>query len=230
MKTKTSSVVTGGTTKKPPVSRNGIVPAVVSSKGQGPSDLWKGVKPEEIGTGYEAVEDPWAKEAKKKPTVKKQAVRRFTPDYDREVVFSNRFIHIKGDGSKFVWFEVVPPKPVKTAPPKKRKPINYKNKLDHKTRTKFSKQLDANILETANFIMKDLLPTTLSLHSAMERVTELTQQLIDDKVSLPLQYLASKQLMAVHLRIIRHVSEQFNLTEEERKLMALEYTRPWSQQ
>jgi hypothetical protein len=227
MKTKTSGVVTGGATKKAPVSRNGIVPAVVTSKGRGPSELWKDVKKDEIGTGFEIVEGVFEDE---KPAPRKKRVRRFTADFERERIFANKFIHIKGEGSKFVWFEVVPPKPQKTKPPQKRKPINYKNKLDPKTKTKFSRAMDANISETANFILKDLLPKTLSLHSALERVTELSQQLIDDKVALPLQYLASKQLMAVHLRIIRHVSEQFDLTDEERKLMALEYTRPWSQQ
>jgi hypothetical protein len=222
MKMKTSAVVTGGAIKKTLISRNGIVPAVVASTGRTPSELWKDVRKEEIGTGFEPVVGAFDDA---KPKVKRRVRRR-----DFEQVFANKFIHIKGDGSKFVWFEVVPPKPVKPAPQKKRKPINYKNRLDPKTKSRFSRRLDEHILGTASFIMKDLLPKTLSLHSAIERVTELSQQLIDDKVALPLQYLQSKQLMAVHLRIIRHVSEQFELTDEERKLMALEFTRPWSQQ
>jgi hypothetical protein len=226
MKTKSSSVITGGTLKRPPTSRNGIVPVAIAKQSQTPSDLWKGVKPEEIGTGFEVVLGAFDDEKAKRKPVKQKMVRR---EVERENVFTNKFIHIKGDGSEFVWFEVLPPKPVKPASPKKKKPINFKNKLDKRTKAKFSKQLDANILETASFIMKDLLPKTLSLHSAIERVAELSQQLIDEKVTLPLQYLQSKQLMAVHLRIIRHVSEQFNLNDEERKLMALEFTRPWSQ-
>jgi hypothetical protein len=38
-----------------------------------------------------------------------------------------------------------------------------------------------------------------------------------------------KMTMAMYLRVIRFVSETFDLNEEERRLMALEYTRPWSQ-
>lgn len=222
MKTKTSLVSAGGTTKKAPVSRNGIVPAVVTADGRGPSDLWKDVTKKEIGRGFEIVKDAFPEE---KPKVLKRARRE-----PFEQIFSNKFVHIKGGGSKFVWWEVLPPVPKKTEPPQKRKPINYKNKLTAKTKDRFAKQLDREILDTASFIMKDLLPKTLSLHSAAERVKELSQQLIDIPVELPLQYLQSKQTMAVHLRIIRHVSDQFGLTEEERKLMALEYTRPWSQQ
>lgn len=222
MKTKTSLVSAGGSTKKPPVSRNGIVPVDVKADARGPSDLWKDVSKKEIGSGFEIVKDAFPED---KPKLLKRARR-----VNHEQIFSNKFIHIKGGGSKFVWWEVVPPAPKKTKPPEKRKPINYKNKLTAKAKDRFAKQLDRNILDTASFIMKDLLPKTLSLHSAFERVGELSQQLIDDKVELPLQYLKSKQLMAVHLRVIRHVSDQFDLTEEERKLMALEYTRPWSQQ
>jgi hypothetical protein len=221
--TKTSLVATGGTTKRPPVSRNGIVPLAITKDTRKPSDLWKDVTATEIGKGFEVVKGAFPDEPK---TVLKKARR---PGMVYERIFSNKFVHIKGEGSKFVWFEVLPPKPVKTEPPKKRKPINYKNKLTPKAKDKFTKQLDRNILDTASFIMKDLLPKTMSLHSAVERVSELSQQLIDDKVSLPLQYLQNKQLMAVHLRIIRHVADQFELNEEERKLMALEYTRPWSQ-
>ena len=224
MKTKTSLVSTGGTAKKPAVSRNGIVPSTaIIAEDRQPSGLWKDVTATEIGKGFEVVEGVFADEPK---LVRKKARRK---DAIFERMFTNKFIHIKGEGSKFVWFEVLPPKPVKTEPPKKRKPINYKNKLTPKAKDRFTKQLDRNILDTASFIMKDLLPKTMSLHSAVERVSELTQQLIDDKVPLPLQYLQSKQLMAVHLRIIRHVAEQFELNDEERKLMALEYTRPWSQ-
>lgn len=224
MKTKTSLVATGGTAKKAAVSRNGIVPSTaVIAEDRKPSGLWADVTKAEIGRGFEIVKDAFPDEPK---LVRKKARRK---DAVFERIFSNKFVHIKGEGSKFVWFEVLPPKPVKTEPPKKRKPINYKNKLTPKAKERFTKQLDRNILDTASFIMKDLLPKTMSLHSAVERVSELTQQLIDDKVSLPLQYLQNKQLMAVHLRIIRHVSEQFGLNDEERKLMALEYTRPWSQ-
>lgn len=224
MKTKTSLVSTGGTTKKA-VSHNGIVASTsVLADERKPSGIWADVTKKEIGTGFEIVKDAFPEEPR---LVRKKARRR---DEVFERVYTNKFLHIKGEGSKFVWFEVLPPVPKKIEPPKKRKPINYKNKLTPKAKDRFTKQLDRHILDTASFIMKDLLPKTMSLHSAMERVSELTQQLIDDKVSLPLNYLQSKQNMAVHLRIIRYVSEQFGLTEEERKLMALEYTRPWSQQ
>lgn len=225
MKTKTSLVSTGGTTKKEPVSRNGIVPAIVSNENRRPSSIWLDVKPEEIGTGFEAAPGAFPDE----PPVRKVLRKARRSDAVFERVFTNKFLHIKGEGSKFVWFEVLPPKPVVPEKPKARKPINFKNKLTPKIQNRFAKQLDKSIVETASFIMKDLLPKTLSLHSALERVNELTQQLIDDKLALPVQYMQNKQLMAVHLLIIRHISDQFGLNEEERKLMALEYTRPWSQ-
>lgn len=134
MKTKTSMVSTGGTAKKPAISRNGIVPAVVTAGDRKPSDLWKDVTKTEIGTGFEVVAGAFDDE---KPKLVKKKARRKDAVFER--IFANKFIHIKGEGSKFVWFEVLPPKPVKTEPPKKRKPINYKNKLTPKAKERFTK-------------------------------------------------------------------------------------------
>jgi hypothetical protein len=77
--------------------------------------------------------------------------------------------------------------------------------------------------------VKELLPISLSLMSSMTKTEELAMQLTDSKVELPVTYMRGKMTMAMYLRVIRFVSETFDLNEEERRLMALEYTRPWSQ-
>lgn len=180
-----------------------------------PKPIWNTVKKEDIGTGYVAIE----------LATEKQAKRRAERD---DPIWHNRFI--KGS-SEFIWFWVHPkPAPVAVKAKPKKQPLNYRNKLDKKTRGRFTSEMGLTIDRTANFMMKDILPHTVALNSGLAKADELLKQLgIEEKVPLPVSYLQGKVITAVHLRIIRFVSRLFELNEEEKKLMVAEFTRPWSQ-
>jgi hypothetical protein len=195
------------------VSTAGLTPTVVVGSRQTPHDMWSNVKKGDIGAGYSPIETASIDEARRRQD-------------KADPVWKNRFVY---GTSSFVYFVVVA-RTVKL-PPKKtgKKPINYANKLDKKTRVRFAEALNRNVNATASFLVKELLPISLSLMSSMTKTEELAMQLTDSKVELPVTYMRGKMTMAMYLRVIRFVSETFDLNEEERRLMALEYTRPWSQ-
>ena len=101
--------------------------------------------------------------------------------------------------------------------------INYKNKLDPRQRKKFTESLDKALIKQSNFYLEEVLPRTNALMSALQRVDELSLQMFDSKSDMPVEFIKNKTREAVQLRIIRHICETYELTNEERKLMINEY-------
>jgi hypothetical protein len=218
---RTARVVTsGGSNKELKPASNGLTPGVVVGRRDIPSTMWNEVRKGEVGKGFMPMD---FERPEKKAKVRAKNRRESN---DEERAGKNKFVL---GSSPMIWFWITPKVKQEKAKEKK-KPINYQNKLDEKTRRHYTKVLEKNIDSTANFMVKDILPLTMSLHSGLERAKELVQQLLDvESLPLPEGYIQSKVSMAINLRIIRFVSDQYNLSDEERKLMALEYTRPWSQ-
>lgn len=213
---RTARVVDTGSREKT-ISKAGLVPPMVKN-GRVPRDTWKGVKKEEIGRGFEVIEPA--------ELTTEKSIKRAHEKADP--IWRNKFI--KGS-SPCIWYMVkaptVKPKVVK----KKKEPINFRNKLDNKTSKKFRSGLGTAIDQISNFMVKDVLPKSLAMHSGMDKAEELLQQILDDeKVQLPIrQYMQGKTMTAMHLRVIRFVSNLFELTPEEKKLMVAEFVRPWTE-
>jgi hypothetical protein len=130
---------------------------------------------------------------------------------------TNRFIFyiIKADASALK----------KKAEKNKRKPksVNYANPITDLPKRRFITQLKTQIDKTSNFLWNEILPMTNSLMTAIERVDDFSQQVLDEASGVPVKVLQRKMEDAVSLRIIRHVADQFKLTKEERVLFTAEY-------
>jgi hypothetical protein len=130
---------------------------------------------------------------------------------------NNRFIFyiIKADASALK----------KKAEKNKRKPkaVNYANPIEDGPKRKFVTQLKTQIDKTSNFLWNEILPMTNSLMTAIERVDDFSQQVLDEASGVPIKVLQRKMEDAVSLRIIRHVADQFKLTKEERVLFTAEF-------
>jgi len=164
-----------------------------------PSSVWDGATASDIGTGFEIIQD--------------------TPVLE-EFKFNNPFLRGR---SEFIYFTIRPRYSVR----KKKKvvtPINLDSKLDKGTRHKISKTLGVNIEDFSKFFLDEILPISMSIPSAGQRVDEIMQQLIDEKANLPMNFIQGKALQAICLRIIRFVSQKFNLTKAETKMMFREYS------
>lgn len=193
---------------------NGLIPLSFAARNR-PADKWGSVQKDQIGKGFEVAETVLLANEKK----------RVAKDEKADPLWKNKFIE---GSSEFIFF-VVTPKPAKKPDPVRKKPFNFQNKLDKKTKRVFENRLSKNIDETANFMVKELLPITMSLHSALQRTEELVTQLTDGKELLPTSLLQRKMELAVHLRVTRFMSERFGLTEKEQRLMLPELTKPWSE-
>lgn len=170
-----------------------------------PSSIWQGVNKEDIGSHFKTIildED-----------TKEQNFQRIK-DSDG---FNNRFLLGR---SKFISFDLTPKFKVK----KKRivKPINLFNKLSKEEKIVINKKIGKNIEEFANFFM-DILPITLSIPSASQKVDELVQQITGERANLPMSFVLNKTQDAVSLLVIRMISKKFKLTKRESTLMLREY-------
>jgi hypothetical protein len=211
-KTSAPRVVTAGGGVPSTSTKGSALIGVISNNNRGPSDKWKTVEKADIGKGFVPIELVT-------PQIVEKRLR------DEKPLFKNKFLL---GSSRFIWFVVVP----KVEKVEKKKPkvaLNYKNKLDKKTKGSLVRSLDKNVEETVNFIMKDILPVTLAYHTAMDKVDEYMLQFAETKAEMPKPTFEQKMKLAVHLRITRFLSEQFKLTSEEKKMMNPELTKPWIQ-
>lgn len=130
---------------------------------------------------------------------------------------NNRFIFylIKADASELK----------RKANERKRKPkvVDYANPIEDGTKRKFVTSLKTHIDKTANFLWNDVLPITNSLMTAVQRVDDYSQQVLDEPSGVPHSVIQRKMEDAVKLRIIRHIADQFKLTKEERVLFTSEF-------
>lgn len=174
--------------------------------GNTPSARWGRVSAEDIGEGLTPIEDS-------------EYERLFGPDFSLDTrPFRNKFVE---GSSKFVTY-TVRPRLKKTKTPES-KPVNQHTRVDKATRKKFGVALTNNIEALRSMFVHDLLPVTLSINSVSQDVQEMMSQIIDDSVSIPVEYISTKALQAVQLRIIRSLCEVFKLNKEEAKLMTAEF-------
>lgn len=106
---------------------------------------------------------------------------------------------------------------------KKKKPKRVIDKKipEHK-KIKFVKDLRSNIERFTDFVWEEILPVTMSFHTALDDVENYALQVIDDRTGFNKDVLIKKAGDAVNLRIIRYLAEAFNLTEEEKTLFTIE--------
>lgn len=164
-----------------------------------PSSMWDNAKLSDIGNNYEILQEV--------PVLE-------------EYKFNNPYL--RGQ-SEFIFFRVRP----KFKRKEKKKiitPINLNSKLSKQQKKKISRRIGENIEDFSTFFMEEILPVSLSISSAGQKVDELMQQLIDQKANLPMSFIQAKATQAVSLRIIRRLCQKFQLTKDEQRMMFREYS------
>lgn len=199
--TKAGSEGTSTTLTAKAKGANGTSPHVYlpTPKGRSPSSMWDKATLNDIGEGYQIIQEI--------PVLE-------------EYEFYNPFLRGSSD---FIFF-VVKPKFKAKVNKKIVAPINLNNKLSPQNKKKIAKKIGINIDDFAAFFMEDILPVSLSITSAGKKVDEMMQQLIDDKANLPMAFIQAKASQAVGIRIIRRICEKFSLTKAEQAMMFREYT------
>jgi len=200
--------------------------------GEGPSPVWGLVQKEDIGSGFKratkAAKKEFIRRALEKSKGKEKSVehiyqkmKMMDAKAERQGHSRHRFLNGK---NHFIFYVLRPPKilKVKKAPPEQ-KAVNYKNKVTHRQRELFTKQLMANVDKTSKFFLEEVMPRTQSLLTALDNVDEMMQQLTDGKAGFPLDFIKGKVRDATHLRIIRFLVDQYELTRSEARLMRAEY-------
>lgn len=179
-------------------------PTVIAGTASAPRSF-KGVTAETIGEGFEVVDESIFDTPKNAVFV---------------TSFKNKFITGR---SKFITYTASPV--LKYRRPKKevKQAFNAHTKVSKNLRRTFSESLGENIKSWREMFVNDILPATLSIQTASEEVKEQLQQLVDDNIHIPVDYINVKTLQAVQLRIVRAVVEQFGLTPREAELMITEF-------
>jgi hypothetical protein len=179
-----------------------------------PGSRWGTVRKEEINSGFAPVQLDQDK-----------IVEKSRRDKETNGIAKNRFI--RGTSPK-ITFDLNPGNLVKPLAVKvnKSKPKKPSAQVSEKQRAKFHRELRANVVETSSFILRDLVPNTMALKTAVDRSADVVKQVYNTDLNFPLDYLEKKALTAVYLRIIRHLSESFELTKDEKEIMLADL-RPW---
>lgn len=179
-----------------------------------PSSRWGTVNKDEINSGFASVQ-----------LEQDKIIEKSRRDKETNGIAKNRFI--RGASPK-ITFDLNPGSLVKPLAIKvnKSKPKKLSAQVSEKQRAKFHRQLRANVVETSSFILRDLVPNTMALKTAVDRSADVVKQVYNTDLNFPLDYLEKKALTAVYLRIIRHLSESFDLTNEEKQIMLADL-RPW---
>ncbi len=169
------------------------------SKSEVPSAMWSKVNTKDIGEGFEIV-DPSVFEVKK--------------EYKEFVLnkFKNKFVIGK---SKFISYDAgvslkSPKKSVKT-----KTSVSVSPPLTKDDRKRFVTKLSKNIKAWREFFVHDILPVSLSIHTALEETKDQLSQLVDSSVTLPSDYIVFKTAEAVYLRINREIGSRLLLNQEE---------------
>jgi hypothetical protein len=196
------------------------------------SPIWASVQLDDIGAGYKKATKSIAKQASL-PKGKTKADRKIHSIYRRLHILESederrgreRHKFLNGN-SRFIFYVLKPPVLIKKPKRKdviERQAINAKTRIAPATRAKFASTLGLNIDRTTKFFVEEILPRTESLFTATANIDEIVQQITDDGAKLPMEFIRRKMTEAVHLRIVRFIGQQFNLTKEEQKLLLAEW-------
>ena len=194
------------------------------------SSVWNSAKPEDIGAGFKRANRAVAKKILEQQKPRSRGERRVDAAYrkiqfmDSKAERSGRDRHPFLNGnSRFIFYLIKKPTIVKRVAKNTQTPINFKNKVQPRQRTKFVSSLNENIDLTSKFLIEEILPKSQSLLTALGNVDEAMQQLTDEKAGLPVDFMKTKAREAIFLRIIRFLSNQYGLTKDEAKLLAAEF-------
>lgn len=180
----------------------------VTSNAEGLStSTWAGVTPEDIGAHFQAVDFDEVFGDSKVKTLKVRA-------------FKNRFVKGKSPFITYT-FKVKVHKAKQT----KLKPINENTKLTKTDKAKFVSSLGNEIKALRDLFISELLPVSLAIQSASEEVKDITAQLVDDSVSIPVDFIKLKALQAIQLRVARHMATRLKLTPAESVQVYPEFIR-----
>lgn len=171
-----------------------------------PGSQWKGVNLEDIGKFEEVV-------LPKEPAPDSEDPIRVFPSLNN----GSGHPFIEGD-SPFIYY-VLTPVFTKTAQPKARQPVNINNKLSKKDRERFIGKLDKNIDKMSLFWTDDLLPTTLALESALDKVEEFTLQAADVAANLNRDTIKKRFQQVVDIKLLRFAADSVGITKEEHQLL-----------
>lgn len=172
-----------------------------------PSSQWNNVHLRDIGN-FEVVPLPKTRQDR----LREDAIRVFPS-------LNNGGGHpfIEGD-SPFIYY-VLTPTFKKTAVPTVKQPINIQNKLTKKEREAFTSKLDKSINKMALFWTDDLLPTTLALETALDKVEEFTQQAADVSANLSRETIKRRFQQVIDIRLLRFAADTIGITKEEHELL-----------
>lgn len=127
---------------------------------------------------------------------------------------------VEGD-SKFIYYVMTPvfEQVARTT----KVPINAKNKLTKRMREQFSSQLEAAMERLSSFWVQDILPQTMAVESALDKVEELVLQLTGDAANLPRDMVKRRYEQSLNIKVLRYVSQTMGLTKKEHRML-LEHT------
>lgn len=171
------------------------------------SSTWSGVTAEDIGAHFQAVDFDEVFGDTRLKTLKVRS-------------FKNKFI--KGRSPFITYtFKVKVHKAKSTKP----KPINENTKLTRSVKSKFVANLGDEIKALRDLFVSELLPVSLAIQSASEEVKDLTAQLVDEPVTIPVDFIRLKALQAIQLRVSRHMADRLKLTPAEAVQVYPEFIR-----
>jgi hypothetical protein len=124
---------------------------------------------------------------------------------------------VTGD-SRFIYY-VVTPIFKKVAKTPARVPINAENKLTKKVREQFSSQLEASLERLSSFWLQDVLPQTMAVESALDKVDELVLQLTGGPANLPRDLVKRKYEQGISVKLLRFVAQSMKLTKTEHRML-----------
>lgn len=199
--------------------------------GQALSRAWGSVQAEDIGSGFRRANKEIAKQLIEKSASSSKTGQKMDALYRKIQMMENederqgrerhRFIN---GSSRFIFYVLRPPKIIKRRKvADSARPVNAQNTITNRQRIKFAVEIGANIDKTTKFFVDEILPKTEALVTSMTNIDEVMQQLTDDRAKLPMEFMKKKVTDAVFLRIIRFVSQQYDLTKAEQKLMLAEF-------
>lgn len=101
----------------------------------------------------------------------------------------------------------------------------FKTPLPEASKQKFVKRMGQSIERTVNFLWEDILPLTLSMNSSLLQVDDYVTQALDERIPLSVvrKQLENTSVTATHLRVLRFIGQQFNLSKEEQRLLSHEF-------
>lgn len=168
-----------------------------------PDSRWSNVNPDDIGEGFTKADSPFDS-----PFDNDKEDTEFVAE------LSNKFVT---GSSEFVFFTVTPT--VKRTKKIRKAPLNAENKLTPQERQKFTRSLSRNIGQMSTFFMEEILPLSMSINPAVDRVDEKTMQMLNTAADLPKGFIQGQATMAIQLRVVRFIAEAYGLNEHETALL-----------